>query len=76
MGTIGCRIITKIYGARNNTVTRCPVAVQNNMYMEDFVYEANLKLGRLTRLSHTTEYNGLDRDMNGGRVLLEIWCIF
>ena len=49
---------------------RCPVAVQNLIYMEDFVYKANRELNRLSRFAFTTEYKGSDRDQNERRVFI------
>ena len=70
MGTIDRRMITKIHRTTTHTVPRCPPAVQNNIYMVNFVYESNLELERLAKLSHATEYNGLDRDVDGRRVFI------
>ena len=39
--------------------------------MEDFVYEANLELDKLARASHTTECDGPDRVIDGGRIFIE-----
>ena len=63
-------MITKIHGTRNTSVRRCPHAVQKNIYMEDFVYKANLELDRVSRFAFTTEYEGLDKYLNGRRVFI------
>ena len=58
-------MITKIHGTRNDYVKRCPQTMQNNIYIEDFVYKANLELDRVSKFAFTTEYEGPDRYLNG-----------
>ena len=63
-------MITKIHGASNNSVVRDPVGVQNLIYMENFVHEANMEIDRLSRYAFTTRDSDSDRDQNGRRVFI------
>ena len=44
VGIIHRTMITKIHRTTNNTVGRSPIAVRNNLYLDDFIHEANLEL--------------------------------
>ena len=70
VGNVHRTMITKIHGTRNHLIKRCPVGVQNLIYMENFVDEANLEINRLSRFAFTTEDSGSDRNQNGRRVFI------
>ena len=70
IGKIHRTMITKIHGTRNNSVVRDAVGVQNCIYMENFVHEANLEIDRLSRFAFATRDGDSDRDQNGRSIFI------